>query len=104
MYLVCIGLYTTNTVQPIRCCPTDVQYNQFADVFQYNQLADVPVQRTLVQWSIFRGEIVITIDYIMLVLTIDYIPAECIIRMIWRSSVDFIAAKIRWCIVNSCLE
>ena len=36
------------------------------------------------------------------VLTINYIPAECIIRMIRGSSlssVDFIAAKIRWRIV-----
>ena len=40
----------------------------------------------------------------MLVLTIDYIPTECIVRMICLSSVDFIAAKFRWCIVNSCLE
>ena len=40
----------------------------------------------------------------MLDLTYDYILAECIIRMICGSLVDFIAAEIRWCIANSSLE
>ena len=78
----------------------DLFDNQFAD----DNLSDVSVQRTLVQWSIFRGEIVLTMDYIMLDLTYDYIPAECIIRMICGSLVDFIAAEFLWCITNSCLE
>ena len=92
MPVITRSLYTTNTI----LTNTD-QWNEF--------MCDwIRVYWYVCTCIVLYCCVLTSIDYIMLDLTYDYIPAECIIRMICGSLVDFIAAEIRWCIANSSLE